>query len=93
MKYQLILSHFIFLLSGLLLLHYLNKKLKIQNEQVHKQVVTRKIDSSYIQFHFCLKGNAKFIFNQGIYALEVPDLSQHYLKDLIMLHLFYLDYL
>jgi AraC-like DNA-binding protein len=47
--------------------------LKIQNEQVHKQVVTRKIDSSYIQFHFCLKGNAKFIFNQGNYALEVPE--------------------
>jgi len=47
--------------------------LKIQNEQVHKQVVTRKIDSSYIQFHFCLKGNAKFIFNQGNYALEIPE--------------------
>ncbi|NNE02556.1 MAG: helix-turn-helix transcriptional regulator [Eudoraea sp.] len=47
--------------------------LKIQNEQVHKQVVTRKIDSSYIQFHFCLKGNAKFVFNQGNYALEVPE--------------------
>ncbi len=47
--------------------------LKIQNEQVQKQVVTRKIDSSYIQFHFCLKGNAKFIFNQGNYALEVPE--------------------
>jgi AraC-like DNA-binding protein len=47
--------------------------LKIQNEQVHKQVVSRKIDSSYIQFHFCLKGNAKFVFNQGNYALEVPE--------------------
>lgn len=47
--------------------------LKIQNEKAHKQLVTRKIDSSYIQFHFCLKGNAKFVFNQGNYALEVPE--------------------
>lgn len=47
--------------------------LKIQNESIHKQQVTRKIDSSFIQFHFCLKGSAKFIFNQGNYALEVPE--------------------
>ncbi len=47
--------------------------LKIQNDTAHIQNVTRAIDSSYIQFHFCLKGNAKFIFNDGRYALEVSE--------------------
>lgn len=47
--------------------------LKIQNDSSHNQKITREIDSSYIQFHFCLKGNAKFIFNDGRYALEVTE--------------------
>src|SRR5690606_38064526 len=33
----------------------------------------REIDSSFIQFHFCLKGSAKFVFNEGRYALEVTE--------------------
>ncbi len=47
--------------------------LKIQNDSVYNQKVTREIDSSYVQFHFCLKGGAKFIFNEGRYALEVSE--------------------
>lgn len=47
--------------------------LKIQNDTTHIQKVTRAIDSSFIQFHFCLKGNAKFVFNEGRYALEVSE--------------------
>ncbi|RTE55564.1 AraC family transcriptional regulator [Arenibacter aquaticus] len=47
--------------------------LKIQNDSIYNQKVTREIDSSYIQFHFCLKGDAKFIFNEGRYALEVSE--------------------
>lgn len=47
--------------------------LKIQNEAADIQKVTREIDSSFIQFHFCLKGQAKFIFNDGRYALEVNE--------------------
>ena len=47
--------------------------LKIQNDSSHIQQVSREIDSSFIQFHFCLKGNAKFIFNEGRYALEVSE--------------------
>ncbi|MFC4095936.1 helix-turn-helix transcriptional regulator [Euzebyella saccharophila] len=47
--------------------------LKIQNDGLEKQKVVRHIDSTYIQFHFCLKGNAKFIFNDGRYALEVSE--------------------
>lgn len=47
--------------------------LKIQNDTTHIQKVSREIDSSFIQFHFCLKGNAKFVFNEGRYALEVSE--------------------
>lgn len=47
--------------------------LKIQNEGNKIRKITRNIDSSFIQFHFCLKGNAKFIFNEGRYALEVSE--------------------
>lgn len=47
--------------------------LKIQNESSEIQKITREVDSSFIQFHFSLKGNAKFIFNEGRYALEVSE--------------------
>ena len=47
--------------------------LKIQNDSLEIQRFTRDIDLSYIQFHFCLKGRGKFIFNEGRYALEVSD--------------------
>jgi len=47
--------------------------LKIQNDENQVQTVNRPIDRSYIQFHFCLKGNAKFIFNEGRYALDVAE--------------------
>jgi len=49
--------------------------LKLQNDYSEIQRVTREIDSSFIQFHFCLKGNAKFIFNENKYALEVSEES------------------
>lgn len=47
--------------------------LKIQNNTSENKHVTREINRSYIQFHFCLKGGGKFIFNQGNYALEVSE--------------------
>ncbi|WP_149273978.1 helix-turn-helix transcriptional regulator [Pareuzebyella sediminis] len=45
--------------------------LKSQNDTSKIQKVGRQIDSSFIQFHFCPKGSAKFIFNDGNYALDV----------------------
>ncbi|MDX1327435.1 MAG: AraC family transcriptional regulator [Arenibacter sp.] len=47
--------------------------LKIQNDSIDSQSVTREIDSTYIQFHFCLKGGATFVFNEGRYSLEVSE--------------------
>ncbi|WP_136467847.1 helix-turn-helix transcriptional regulator [Flagellimonas onchidii] len=47
--------------------------LKIQNDSEEIAVVEREIDSSFIQFHFCLIGGSKFHFNQGNYQLEVSE--------------------
>ncbi len=47
--------------------------LKMQNDTDQVQKVTREIDSSFIQFHFCLKGHSKFIFNEGTYALDISE--------------------
>jgi AraC-like DNA-binding protein len=45
--------------------------LTCQNESNVVEVVQREIDSNFIQFHFCLKGLSKFVFNEGRYALDI----------------------
>ena len=55
--------------------------LKIQNDSTEIQQVKREINRRYIQFHFCLKGGGKFIFNEGNYALEVSEENSLLLYD------------
>lgn len=45
----------------------------LQNDTAEKQQITRRVDSSFIQFHFCLKGQAAFVFNEGRYSLPLID--------------------
>ena len=47
--------------------------LKIQNDTEEPRLMEREIDSSFIQFHFCLKGKSRFNFNEGNYHLEVNE--------------------
>ena len=47
--------------------------LKLQNESNDTQQLIREIDSSFIQFHFCIKGECKFNFNNGRYSFDVLD--------------------
>ncbi len=47
--------------------------LKFQNEENTPQKITREIDSTYIQFHFCVKGNGKFLFNNSSYELPLQE--------------------
>jgi len=49
--------------------------LTYKNETSETQTIVREIDSNYIQFHFCVKGESKFSFNNGRYALDV--LEEH----------------
>ena len=45
--------------------------LTFRNENSTIETVERDIDSSFIQFHFCIKGSGQFVFNNGAYSLNI----------------------
>ena len=47
--------------------------LEFKNESNQVLKFERDIDSTFIQLHFCLKGNSKFLFNNGSYSFDVLD--------------------
>ncbi|NMH28330.1 AraC family transcriptional regulator [Flavobacterium silvaticum] len=47
--------------------------LRFQNDSPEMFRAERQIHQGLIQFHFGLKGRAKFIFNQGTYALDLRE--------------------
>ncbi|MBC7438616.1 MAG: helix-turn-helix transcriptional regulator, partial [Flavobacterium sp.] len=47
--------------------------IRFQNDENDVFRVERSINQGLIQFHFGIKGKAKFIFNEGNYALELKD--------------------
>jgi AraC-like DNA-binding protein len=47
--------------------------LTYENESEAIETVERTIDNSFIQFHFCIKGNAAFQFNNGNYTLNIKE--------------------
>lgn len=47
--------------------------LKFQNEDKFPVNISREIDSSFIQFHFCVKGKGKFLFNNSNYELPLEE--------------------
>jgi AraC-like DNA-binding protein len=47
--------------------------LSIKNETEHEQCITHNISADFIQFHFCVKGEIKFNFNEGSYALNIKE--------------------
>jgi AraC-like DNA-binding protein len=47
--------------------------LTYQNEDEHIKTIERDIDNSFIQFHFCNKGNSAFQFNNGNYTLNINE--------------------
>jgi len=52
--------------KGFYVLHFQNESNKVQNFE-------RAIDSTFLQMHFCLRGNSKFLFNEGGYTFDVLD--------------------
>jgi AraC-like DNA-binding protein len=52
--------------KGFYVLHFQNESDKVQSFE-------REIDSTFIQMHFCLRGNSKFLFNTGDYSFDVLD--------------------
>ncbi len=47
--------------------------LKFNNETDENQTFKREVSSNFIQFHFCIKGSASFIFNEGNYTLPLQE--------------------
>lgn len=47
--------------------------LMFKNDKSVAQSVAKEIDSAFIQFHFCIKGGTKFVFNQGRYSLDIHE--------------------
>ncbi|MGA8855315.1 MAG: AraC family transcriptional regulator [Christiangramia sp.] len=47
--------------------------LKFQNDTSDTKLMSRDIDNSFIQFHFNVKGNSKFLFNDGNYELPLQE--------------------
>jgi len=47
--------------------------LMFKNDKYETQKVAKEIDSTFLQFHFCIKGSTKFIFNKGRYALDIHE--------------------
>ncbi len=47
--------------------------LKYHNEEDHEIEVSRNVDKSFLQLHFCIKNMAKLKFNGGHYALDLPE--------------------
>ncbi|OBX23477.1 MULTISPECIES: helix-turn-helix transcriptional regulator [Bizionia] len=47
--------------------------LTYQNDNDQVEIVEREIDSSFIQFHFCVKGSSVFMFNNGSYSLNIKE--------------------
>ena len=44
-----------------------------KNETNAIEILEREIDSTFIQFHFCTKGTADFVFNDGNYTLNITE--------------------
>ncbi len=47
--------------------------LTYKNDEKETQSLIKDIHSDYIQFHFCLKGSSKFVFNEGRYLLDIRE--------------------
>ena len=47
--------------------------IRFQNNSTSTEIFQRPVNNNLIQFHYELKGKAKFIFNQGNYALDLNE--------------------
>lgn len=45
--------------------------LTCKNDKSVAQSIVKEMHSDFIQFHFCIKGSCKFVFNEGRYALNI----------------------
>ena len=46
---------------------------RFKNNSDSLQVIERNLSSDSIQFHFVMKGNGTFMFNQGTYSIPLSE--------------------
>ena len=47
--------------------------IRINNQSEKERLFNKDMDATYIQFHFCLRGEVEFIFNNGNYRLKISE--------------------
>ena len=47
--------------------------LRFQNDSENKETLEKQVGTGLIQFHFNVKGKAKFIFNNNTYTLDLNE--------------------
>ena len=47
--------------------------IRINNQSENERLFNKDLDATYIQFHFCLRGEVDFIFNNGNYRLKISE--------------------
>lgn len=47
--------------------------LRLKNDSDNQQVIERDLSNGIMQFHFVLKGNGVFLFNEGAYTMPVAE--------------------
>ena len=46
--------------------------LRTTNQNQQPVRIERQVDPQFLQLHFCLKGQVRFLYNQGSYGMDVP---------------------
>lgn len=47
--------------------------IRINNQSEKERLFNKDLDATYLQFHFCLRGEVEFIFNNGNYRLKISE--------------------
>ena len=47
--------------------------IRINNQSEKERLFKKDLDATYIQFHFCLRGEVEFVFNNGNYSLRISE--------------------
>jgi len=60
---------------------YIEEGFQVVRLKNKEQVTTfqHEVDCSYLQFHFCIKGNVQLAFNQGSYKLQLAEQNSYLL--------------
>jgi AraC family transcriptional regulator len=53
--------------------------IRLKNETSQQASFSHHVDSSFLQFHYCLKGNVQLGFNEGSYKLDLKEQNSYLL--------------